>query len=402
MLQTYASDIVAAAMRMAQQQALNSFSFRDVLHLLNQTWRWCYERIAQVDAGYYSVTVPITKTLTHLPPFVMHTVLIYRATDPVGYNRQVFVEAGRKNYAAPGTYHISGQDLYCWSAQYDYVWLNYVPQPKTLFYTAFNRDPVVLDSVADSHYHAFKEPIDINKPETLIYGSYRLKMPLPNLGNPNRDPPSKRYVLCHMGNPNNLTFDITAGLYRGPDFDNVGALSTVGSNDPLPLEELYTIEAVILDWPYIFVTYKNRASGNYSSVIMKDVLGVIQRFKFNAFDFNGRGTNVKFLRAAFNDDTGLGVTIEDYDDIDFRTNKPKIKELGWTPDTLVTYPHDCIFDYMVATLAQRFANRNESKIMDIEYALAKAESELNLWLKRDKSGFSRINNVVGPRISDWL
>jgi len=91
----------------------------------------------------------------------------------------------------------------------------------------------------------------------------------------------------------------------------------------------------------------------------------------------------------------MGVVIRDYED-------GLVKELGWTPDTLMIYPSRTMYNYMVASLARRFAALNGSTIMAVELALVQAEEEMAQWLKVNKSAWTRATNVTGPTLADWL
>jgi hypothetical protein len=521
MIKRYASDIINAAMRMAQQQALNSFSFRDCLQLLNQHWRYCYERMTQIEPGYYSVTVELTKELTTMPAIVFGTERVYRSMSPQGHGRIPYTKCGDRDMRSQCTYQISGSDLWCWDAGrvQDYnpemhVWLNYVPQPKNIFFTAYNRDPEVITEVD-------RQIVPITDPRRWRYGMYRLLLreydpaprnvtdlpsimpnPIPFTPTPPYTPIDpdaevylrKSFILQHMGN-SNIEFDITDILYRGPDH-----VAPYEFSDQQYISELYDIVALFFDYPYAFVSYQHRATGDYHSVILRDLLGSVQRYKYNPFDFTGRDSHVKYLDAKYNDDTGMGVVIQDFEDlyeydyivysaiyekpsfdtavvpltltfsqiienltldhiivegctkesiaqatgdqsmwivqigVDASTDSikikivkpgvddtefvitthvlkpaiprtgwlPKVKRLGWTPDTLVVYPQDCIADFMIAHMAKRFANRNESTLMDIDHAIGLAEKEMTMFLKKEHDPWVRVSNAVGIRITDLL
>jgi hypothetical protein len=395
MIDHYASDVIFAAMRMAQQQAYNSFTFRDVMHMLNQHWRHCYQRIAQIDTGFYSKTVEITKELTHMPRYVMGTVNIYRAPDIVGYNRQYYSPAGAKDLMSRGTYFLDGNDLFCrdageYFAGYEKIWLNYVPQAPVLYFTAFNRTPEIIDW-----------DLRPTTRQRTIYGMYSYG--ISDTGDFTDSEYSyirPRHILTHRGNTG-LRFDITEGIYRGPVGEMTGSVMV----PPPTINELYDIVYLDFEFPYAFITYQHRSTGEYWSYLLKNLLGSIQFHKYNPFDYTGRHSNVRFIETSYNDDTGMGVVIEDWDDMEELSDGdivPKIKKLGFTPDTRMTYPQDCVFDYIVANIAKRFANRNETDIMDIDYAILMAEKEMSLFLKKEKNPWIRVQNVTGPRISDII
>lgn len=358
----FCSDIVKKAFRAAHQQAMNQFGFDDLRYIINQQWRYIYERIAQIDGGFYNQKVALNNRLTQMEPMVLRTVQVFRE-DPYTGIREIFKHGDNTQYNSRRTYYIEGNDLYCQEAAYNnYIFCEYTPAPKELFFTMNNRTPEYLPQTY------------VPPPITNRYHSYLLIQSGSN------------YFLQHINNPSN-TYDITPILSRG-----IGTSNT-----------LYTIASVIPSYPYCFVSYKHNNSGEYSSYILKNLLGAVERHYYNPFEYTGRHSNVKFIEAKHNEDNGMYCVVQDYDDIDPNTGiVPAIKKLGWTPDTVIDFPHDCVFDLLVANTALRIANRNESEFKDIEYMVQKAELELNMWIKKDANNFYRINNTVGRRWSDYI
>ena len=68
----------------------------------------------------------------------------------------------------------------------------------------------------------------------------------------------------------------------------------------------------------------------------------------------------------------MSVYIKDWNDID-ENDLPKIKELGWTPDTQLDYPIPEMYRYLVARLADKLAALNESNIMGVQKELVEAK-----------------------------
>jgi len=315
-----------------------------------------------IDDGFYSTTVQLKDELTHLPPFVRNTVKVYHAQEVVGFNRQVYKEAGMRDMVSVGTFHISGNDLYCKDALSRIIWLSYVPEPPFLTFTKNNRDPKILTEWT---------------PEAETF--------------------QQRY-----GN-----FDVAYNdTYSSFIFTNKIDPSIVNDLTFLFVKDGYNIVYFGCDNPYIFVSYQHIATGDYSSYIYKNVLGTPTVDRYNPFDYQGRPSNVKYLYSKFNDYTGMRTVIEDYDDmvydVDTETYHPKIKELGWTPDSLIVYPNRILYNFLVANLAKRFATLNNSTIQGVEEKLASARYEMSAFLKKDKSGWGRIDNVTRPGIGDYL
>lgn len=82
--------------------------------------------------------------------------------------------------------------------------------------------------------------------------------------------------------------------------------------------------------------------------------------------------------------------------------KPKVKELGWTPDTKLVYPAPEVYRYLVARLAEKFSALNESNIMGVQSELADAKFAFQAFLKKDKSAWERMRNVNPATVTDWL
>jgi hypothetical protein len=348
-VQPYASDALEDAMRLAQTKALNSYSFSDCLNYLNYTWMDIYQRLAQMDEGYYSQTIRLTKRITTLPPFVKNTIRIYSAQSPQGFNRDIFRASGYNDLQSTGTYHISGFDLYCPDAERRTVWLNYIPMQPMIFFTRNNRDPKI--------YATFEKQTSNN------YNMY--------------------------------TLDITEGVYSLLYKNRTIPNQDINITDILYRED-WDIEYVSCDFPYIFITYKHKYTGEYYSGFYKGLPGPTEWVEYNPFAFTGRNSNVEYLKTTWNDKTGMGVVIKDHNDNDI------IKELGWTPDSLLIYPAPEMYRLLVARLADKFSALNESSIMGVQKELIEATYAFDNFLKKDKSAWQRIDNVNGPTVADLL
>jgi hypothetical protein len=356
-LKTYASDVLEEAMRLAQTKALNSYTFSDCLIYLNYAWMNIYQSIVQIDEGYYSRTVKLTSKLTKMPPFLKNTIRIYAAQGPVGFNREIFRASGYNDLESYSTYHISGFDLYCPDAIRRNVWLNYIPMQQQLFFTHHNRDPKIYDEfnrIYNTRYNLYDivtTPAVLNGINVLI--DCKLK---------HRDP----LITTQL--------DLMPILNRGDDWDIIYLSG---------------------DFPYIFVTYKHKLTGEYYSGFFKDMINTAEWIEYNPFAFTGRNSDVEYLKIGWSDKTGMGVVILDHSD-------NVIKELGWTPDSLVVYPSPEVYRYLVAQLADKFSALNESNVMGVQKELVEARYAFFNFLKKDKSSWTRIDNVNGPTIADLL
>lgn len=368
----FASDALEDAMRLAQTKALNSYTFSDCLNYLNYSWRDIYDRVACIDDGYYGINVRVTKKLTRLPRFVKNTVQVYYAQSPVGYDRVLLRESGTTDMVASGTYKISGFDLYVPDAESRSIWLYYVPECPQVFFTHHNRDPIIHDE------------LEVSRND--VYGLFRL-----------------------IGY-NKFGDQVDIKTATRDDIKNVTTWKMRHRNDSLNQEEdvteLYTaapledendgewkIVYISCDYPYVFVTYEQTITGEHLS----GFFDADRQFnKYNPFAFLGRNSNVEYIHCRWNDKTGMGVVIKDYNDDE------KLKELGWTPDTRLDYPAPEMYRYLVARLAQKFATLNESDIMGVQAELVEAQYAFEAFLQKDKSSFKRIVNVNPATITDWL
>ena len=419
---TFASDALEDAMRLAQTKALNSFTYSDCLNYLNYTWSDVYSRMAEIDPGYYSVNVKLDKKLTTLPPFVKNTIKVYRAQSPIGYNRIIYRESGTADMTASGTYHISGNELYCPDADSRTIWLEYVPQPPQIFFTHHNRDPIIHESYV------------VNRNE--LFGSSTLKA-----YNTEGEEIKDWFTASNIEDVNKWV------LYNRITDTSVDITEDLQKED-------YTLTYISCDLPYIFCSYRSNLDGSYLSGFFYNG----EWTSYNPFDFTGTGSNVEYLYTKHNDKTGLSAVVKDYNncyDVTATTSEtttsdtgtigtiteteysytpamkrittnitkvttfsngiyttitttetitptPVIKELGWTPDTILKYPIPEMYRYLVARLADKFSALNESNVMGVQLELQEATAAFNKFLDRNKSAFSRIENVNPATIMDYI
>jgi len=401
----YGSDVITNAHSLAQMPVMNSYTFRDLFHLLNQYWRITYERICQLDPGFFSQTIKLTDELTHLPPFVMNTLSVYRARSPQGWNRQVYRAAGAKDLQAVGTYRISGNDLFCWDTKFCDIWCEFVPLPNKIFFTAGNRNPPILDPVITTLQPTVPRAQAPKK--YWKYGRYRFRKMMNDVTE-----------VDMFGDDTHLAdVDFTYQLINLGDSSDVIDISDYIAYNHTGDENPWSLQNIYFDYPYAFASYYSYAEDRWRSVIYKDLLMAPEASPYNCFDYKGKDSNVRFFDAHYDDDTGMGVTILDYDDPlnpeltadDIGQDKYladwgnyKLKELGFTPDSRLRFPQPCVFDWLVAKLAERLSLKNETQLLEIQEALDVAEHEMALFLPKNKSAWHRVDNITGPRIIDFL
>lgn len=384
----YASDALEDAMRLAQTKALNSYTFSDCMQYLNYAWSDIYSRLAMIDSGYYSTCVRLTEKLTHLPPYVKNCVKVFSAPHLNDFNRYYYRPAGPSDTVASGTYKISGNDLYVANADRATVWLEYVPQPQQIFFTHHNRDPKIIPT-------AYEVKVLKDKPVYEdLYNLYKL------VGYDENDTPIKisectreqlasvvTWKLVHRAN-SDYNEDITDYVHKECDIDN-------GE---------WIVRYISCKYPYIFISYEHSiTSEHYSGFLTKEM----EWTEFNPFAYTGLNSNVEYVKTSWNDKTGMGVVIQDYNDIitdedDNSNDMPRVKELGWTPDTKLIYPAPEVYRYLVARLADKLAALNESNVMGVQKELVEAEYAFDAFLNKNKAGFTRIVNVNQVTPGDLL
>lgn len=465
----FASDALEDAMRLAQTKSLNSYTFSDCISFLNYVWADIYSQICMVDSGYYSETVRITQKLTKIPPFVRNSIRVYSAQSQIGYDRDLFRAASDTEMISSGMYYVSGTDLWCPDAERTTVWLEYCPQPPQLFFPHHNRDPKLYpdghDVVRNSIYNLWQllgdDNLDVH--DTTV--------------TPDTIANVKKWELVHR-NPmsDNRPRDITKYVLRRATHDGQ-----------------WRLRYISCDYPYIFCSYRHNVTGEWHSGFFDKQMNWTD---YNPFEWTGRNDNVEYMDCKWNDKTGMGVVVRDWNDMethllnidklpekvdsviyvhnffeykatdgtvtkftqgywynryatDFNYEKvpdvtvlpadpddgdvvnlngelyrykvstgwvtpinidnvaqkeenPRIKELGWTPDTKLIYPAPEVYRYFVARLAEKFATLNESNILGVQSELVDARFAFQAFLKKDKSAWERMRNVNPASLTDWL
>ena len=516
----FASDALEDAMRLAQTKSLNSYTFSDCLNFLNYVWNDIYSQICMIDSGYYSRTVQIKDELTKLPRFVKNSIQVYSAQRPTGYQRRTFRQSNDIDMMCSERYRISGTDLYCPDAKRTTVWLEYCPQPPQIFFTHHNRDPKLYP---DGH--------DIERDN--IFNLYEIIAQTYEIDTSSISPKNKLFEATKPDDYNNIYFTLSQDIERIPGKEYYRAVTQFGSagisDKTVTQDQIAGIQRWVLrhrlfsqneiendissyvirdanengkwelkyiscDYPYIFCSYQHSVTKEWKSgFFTKDM----EWTDYNPFEWTGRNDNVEYLECHYNDKTGLGVVVRDWNDFDekllntsrlpekinsvifvenyfeykctdgnvakftqgywynryatdfnyekvpdvedypvdpddgdvinldgvlyrysaetaewsevdnidhvaHKETSPRIKELGWTPDTRLVYPAPEVYRYLVARLAEKFSALNESNIMGVQSELADAKFAFQAFLKKDKSAWERMRNVNPATLTDWL
>jgi len=511
----FASDALEDAMKLAQTKALNSYTFSDCINFLNYVWSDIYSQICCIDSGYYSKTVQLTKKLTKLPRFVKNSIMIYSAQSPMDHNRKIYQQMNNMEMLQSGMYLISGTDLWCPDAERGRkVWLEYCPQPAQIFFTHHNRDPKLYPDGHESKRECLYNLFKLIPQEFVIDTTTAV----PNGVLYIYDDISKMYIVSHdMQRVANKTYYKPQVMFDGRDItdmtitqDQIASVkrwilrhrnitANIPDNDisDYVIREAdengqWELRYITCDFPYIFCSYRHSVTGEWASGFFnKDM----EWTDYNPFEWLGRNDNVEYLMCHYNDKTGLGVIVNDWNDLETKLiqtelpqkinsvifvendyeykcsdgtvacmtqgywynryatdynyekvpdvtalssdpddgdvvnlngtlmrytvadnwqevdnidhvgveeTKPRVKELGWTPDTRLIYPAPEVYRYLVARLAEKFAALNESSVMGVQSELADARFAFQAFLKKDKSAWERMRNVNPATITDWL
>ena len=511
----FASDALEDAMRLAQTKSLNSYTFSDCINFLNYVWSDIYSQICMIDSGYYSRTVQLTQKLTKLPRFVKNSIMIYSAQSPQDHNRKIYQQMNNMEMLQAGMYLISGTDLWCPDAERGRkVWLEYCPQPAQIFFTHHNRDPKIYPDGHESKRECLYNLYKLVPQEFIVDTT----TDVPNGVLYTYDNISKMYIISHdMTRVAGKTYYKPVDMFNGRDISdmtitqeqissvrrwvlkhrNVSAniIDNDISNKIIRNPDTngqWELKYISCDFPYIFCSYRHSVTGEWvSGFFDKDM----EWTDYNPFEWLGRNDNVEYLICRYNDKTGLGVIVNDWNDLETKLiqtelpqkinsvifvendyeykcsdgtvaymtqgywynryatdynyekvpvvtalpsdpddgdvvnfngiltrytisdgwvtvgnidhvgieeTKPRVKELGWTPDTRLVYPAPEVYRYLVARLAEKFSALNESNIMGVQSELADAKFAFQAFLKKDKSAWERMRNVNPATVSDWL
>lgn len=469
----FASDALEDAMRLAQTKSLNSYTFSDCLNFLNYVWSDIYSQICMIDSGYYSITVNIDKEITELPRFVKNSIRIYAAQRPTDCRLELFRQSSETDQRDRGRYKISGNTLFCPDAARRTVWLEYCPQPTQIFFTHHNRDPKIYPNG-----HEASRSNDYNIRKLKCYkGSQEVDISNPSTSREQIAAVDKILFVHKNAAAGIADIDITDRVIKEADENGVWALKYISC-----------------DFPYIFCSYQHTITGEWLSGFFDKNM---EWTEYNPFEWIGRNDNVEYLECRYNDKTGMGVIVRDWNDIETKLlnidklpeksgtvvfvennfeykcsdgtvteftqgywfnryatdynyervpyvtslpsgpdngdmvnhngtikqyssseskwkdivnityiaqkdTSPRVKELGWTPDTRLEYPAPEVYRYLVARLAEKFSALNETNVMAVQSELVDAKFAFQAFLKKDKSAWERMRNVNPATVTDWL
>lgn len=372
----FASDILEEAQSLAETKAYNSYSFKRLILLFNEVYRYCYEKVALIEDRFWAQTMKLNTTTTILPPFVKNTLEVYttdwfRHPDFNLRNRIKFKPANNQNRSAPGTFLLEGTNLICADAVRREVYCDYVPEPPLLSFPFHNRDPKLLP--VSELFPSGSIPANFIQ-STGRYGQFRYNY-------------SEERFTCTLLSDLSVVVDFTDALNPDPEHYRVISFILDKRTDGPAANQL------------AFVSYEHIPTGDWSSFIVEDLLNRCLKVRYNPFAFNGDPSMVQYVKAETSPMTGMGVTIRKQDCIG---TSEEFQELGYMPDSVITFPSPVMRLYIAARLAQRLADRNSTKILEIERAVAEATFSLSMFLDKKGSDLDRVNISVGRSPSDML
>lgn len=377
----YASDALEDAMRLAQTKSLNSYTFSDCLSFLNYVWSDIYSQICMVDSGYYSRTVRLKDKLTKLPKFVKNSISVYAAQSQTDCNRLIYRQSGDSDMLSSFTYRISGNDLYCPDATRRTVFLEYCPQPQQIFFTHHNRDPkIYTDGMSEVYCSDYKV--------YMLRGRYATNddtVTIDPAKNPSDISKCTEWVLVHKSMNAELDIEITDRLLIDADDDG-----------------RWELKYVSCDFPYIFVSYQHSVTSEWKS-------GFLDRnfdfTLFNPFDFTGRNNNVEYVKVSWNDKTGMGAVVRDWNDLN--ETLLNIDKLPQKTGTIIFVENDfeyrasdeVAYKYRTGYYLSRFAtDYNYERIPSIKsdidvatYMIAPDTGDVIMWLMGSIDGYNNGN-----------
>ena len=80
-----------------------------------------------------------------------------------------------------------------------------------------------------------------------------------------------------------------------------------------PEEGNWVLKYITCDFPYIFCSYQNDITGEWRSGFLNKQH---EWTDYNPFAFTGKPSNIEYLSCKYNDKTGMGVIVRDWNDID--------------------------------------------------------------------------------------
>ena len=231
-------------------------------------------------------------------------------------------------------YRISGNDLWCPDAKRRKVWMEYCPQPAQIFFTHHNRDPKIYPDgytlSRNSLYNMYKlvgvyysehEVSQTDNPKEL--GLYEYDINNFVLTEDTVPVEDKIYynpgVNVDVSDTENVSEQLIAKTQkwylvhrntaaRIPDND----ISSILVRGYEPGSGKWELKYITCDFPYIFCSYQNNITDEWHSGFFNKQL---EWTDYNPFEWTGRNSNVEYVYCKYNDKTGLGVVVKDWNDL---------------------------------------------------------------------------------------
>lgn len=364
-----AKEIIDLARQLSQTQNSEAFSFRLLVHLLNNVYTGLYNELATSQA--FMSEFRFTGTEADLPSDC------YKIVSVARNSKYFYLNQSSNSYNIPGTYSIeNGAIRINGENGGDYI-VKYQNMPTVL--TA-SGNVEYLQKTNTNTFVPFIEYDPIEKEYTVYYRngssyhSYNIdtKEDTTLSGAPTR--PSRPF------NNKTITFSFTSGslsqvLWNGEDvtdyFDKSeqGLHCTKVSNDNEHIAATYYDEDNNSPFIYVFDT-------NWDSVEVNPWVSKGKYFPFIATDI------------LTDDETGKYLLIQDDDG--------RLAITSYVPDTILEFPENTFFDVLIDRLAVQLGSLNGLTNDGLQTKLTVDETAFYASINRSNQG-TRIRNDVGVR-----
>ena len=350
----YASDIKQAAAALCNiRETVDNFDTKDLLHFFNEVYADAYYKTGRRDPGFYAnrVTLETLKSADNpfqkiergrsvkLPDYIMQVVAVFEAQDEFDTNRIKYQNASSLSRSSRRNYALEGRRLFITDDYASFpIWIEYLGPPVTVTWPVKNRNPEIID--------IDKVP---EQPANNIIGYNKIE--------------------------------------EGLIFTDIRS-----NKPPVDMKKFYEWD----DWeyqnhfisePYLIINFKNKWRDLWEIRIFErpsaDAVPSSGNI-WNAFHWQGHGTNCECLYARHDSYTLGDMIVRDYND------EGKIKKLGFFPDTEITYPNPVIYNYMVYRMADKLAKLASIDSILIEEGLTEAARVFEEFTRVNKASFHRM------------
>jgi len=342
----------------------HNLNTRDLLFFLNEIYADAYYRLGRREPGFYAVREKLealqnafidpiqrindTCSIT-LPDYMVEVLSVYEAQHEFDTDRNEYKQTNGFTRGLRGMYTLEGRQLHISPPIRNMpVWIEYLPEPARITWPVMNSRPEIL------------QPDEVpEQPSENIIGYIEI-----------RDDLTFRDI-----RPCGVTVDMKI-FYERDDWE---------------YKNRFVSE------PYLIVNFKNKYRNIWRIMIYQSLTTAaapVTAEAWNAFDFQGHGTNCECLFAKHNSYTLGDMIVRDHND------GGAIKRLGFFPDSQIEYPNVVMADLLTYRLADRVAKLCRIDSPLIADGLFDAIERFDNHVKVNRGGFRQIQ--PSRRYSPWL